>query len=410
MKLLENVFSIKNVEDKRKNCKHKIITILGIKIKLRNKTEKIKNCVAILDCYGIGDYMMCRPYFQYLRNCPKYKDSFFIFLKNSGYNNIPEIYDDGFFDVIISIPKDLKALKKELDYNYEITTVINLYTLLKQINFIDYCNLHNLVKTLNVKHSIADIITESENDLNNKNLKIYDTCITTKPKYFELERRRQFFENLTQTSIPKTNKKIEPLFDLKQDYICLSLCSNSLNRSYDNKKWIVILNYLIANTPNNMQLVFLGSQKERGKIDNILQNLKSNNKCKNIAGTTTPALLPVLLKGAKCLISVETGTVHIAESVNCPTLCMSCGAYWHRFLPYENTVINYVLPDGFDELLKEDNPEKLTQFYYANYTFTTLDIKPEKVIKYINKYLTMIIDNNNMPETLAHVERERERE
>ena len=113
-----------------------------------------------------------------------------------------------------------------------------------------------------------------------------------------------------------------------------------------------------------------------------------NNQCKNIAGLTDISLLPSILKNAEFLIGLESGNVHIAESVNCRAICLSNGAYYKRFHPYpDNKLITYIYPNEFDNYLKESNDDRLSKFYDPNFEYNMNDIPSQKVIKVIDKYL-----------------------
>ena len=393
-----------NIQKKVKNKEFTRITVtfLGVKINFKIRT-KIKNCVAIVNCDRIGDYMFCRPYFRFLKESPKFKNSYFIYLCKETYQDMIKNYDSNIFDEVITYNKDYKTLIKYLK-KYEIEILINTTGLNKKNSFRGWLVRYNLVKNLKAKKKIADVIIDTEEDLKNPNLKIYDELVVTRTKDFELERRRQFFEKLSGINIPQTEKKIQALvnFNFSKDYMCISLFTTATKRNYDENKWIDILNYILNKIPDDMQLIFLGGINDRLKIGNIIEQLNSNSfKCVNLAGLCNISLVPSILKKSKLLLSTETGTVHIAESVNCPTICISCGAFYGRFLPYNTDKISYIFPDEFDKILKENDTKKLESFYLANWTYSTKDIPSQKVIKEIDKFL-----HNNFSQTGMVVERE----
>lgn len=401
MKMLQNLFAINKIE-LNKNFTQIKITFLGFKItfKIKNRIKTIENCIAIIDCGGIGDYMLCRPYFRYLKECPKFKNSNFIYLCKNAYQDMVKTYDKNIFYDVIVYDENLKTVKNNLK-KYKIHTLINLFSLSRG-NFFKGWNIrYNLIKNLNIKNKIADVTIDNEEDLKNKNLKIYSKLIITKTKSFELERRRQFFEKLTQMPIPIINKEITPVIDLKKEYISISLFTAYKKRNYNSNKWVKVLNYLLDNLPQNIQLLFLGGNNDKDNIQKILNQLKESSRCINFAGVTSISLIPSILNISKFLISLETGTVHIAESVNCPTICISCGSHWGRFLPYNKSNISYIFPDEFEILLAEKNNKKLEEFYQANWSYKVEDIPSEKIIKEIDKFLKIYC-----PQTLVAVERE----
>ena len=383
--LLQKIFFIQKIIDEKEFTRINI-NLLGLKIKFK-ALNKIENCVAIVDCGGIGDYMICRPYFKYLKESPKFKDCNFIYLCKDAYQDMVKTYDNDVFKDVITYDEDYKATKKALK-KFKIHTLINLFSLSRGNNFRGWLTRHNLIKNLKIKRKIADVTIETNDDLKNPNLKIFNEFIVTKNKPFELERRRQFFEKVAETSIPHISKQITPIIDFSKEYICISLFTGYKKRNYDESKWIEVLNYLIENISQDTQLLFLGSNNDKNNIQQILNKLNNSSHCINFAGISNISLVPSILKNAKLLIALETGTVHIAESVNCPTICISCGAHYGRFLPYNNQNISYVFPDKFEDLLIEKNKDILDTFYQANWTYKVKDIPSEKIIKEIDKFLS----------------------
>ena len=191
------MLKILNIQKKVKNKEFTRITVtfLGVKINFKIRT-KIKNCVAIVNCDRIGDYMFCRPYFRFLKESPKFKNSYFIYLCKETYQDMIKNYDSNIFDEVITYNKDYKTLIKYLK-KYEIEILINTTGLNKKNSFRGWLVRYNLVKNLKAKKKIADVIIDTEEDLKNPNLKIYDELVVTRTKDFELERRRQFFEKLS---------------------------------------------------------------------------------------------------------------------------------------------------------------------------------------------------------------------
>lgn len=65
---------------------HKIIEILGIKIKLKySNSNTVKNCIAIVTNSGIGDYLLYSPYLKYIKK--KYKSNYIIFFARGMFFN-----------------------------------------------------------------------------------------------------------------------------------------------------------------------------------------------------------------------------------------------------------------------------------------------------------------------------------
>lgn len=386
MKFLKKIFSIEDIYEHKK--KYKVITIFNNNIKYEVKNT-LKNCIAIIGPGGIGDYMFCRPYFKYFKESPKYRNCKFVFFAKSVYFDFVKEHDKKYFDYIVSYDKNLGAVKTKL-------ANLNIFKFQECIN-LHYITLGeskewgvrlNLIRSLKKDKTIADIINFEHIDSSTcKDLSIYDEVIISEEKgKAEIVRRRDFFEKLLYIKIPVGGTELTSIFNLNNPFILISICAGSSARRYNKKDWIKIINNIIQNTDSNFQLLFLGGVTEYNKINDVIKKVNDKNRCVNLAGNLPISLLPVLLTKAEFLLSVETGTVHIAHSVGCKTICLCCGAYYGRFQPY-NEFVEYIYPDEFDRLLVENRARVEDEFYNINWTFKTNDIAPEKVIKVLDKYI-----------------------
>lgn len=372
-----------------KNESHVNINFLGLKIKLRYKPAE--KAVAFIDCGGIGDYILLRKYLKYLKLSPKFSGYKLVYFSKKIYKNMILCYDENIFDdIIIYNGSEAVNLSKNLK-KYKFEYIVNLYAFGNCTNFnFTWKTRANLAKKINAKYKIADVI-KSENFEKRKNLKYWNELIATEPVYFESERRRLFFEKLLEMHIPEENLYIEPKFDLKKDYIVVSLLSNVEERNYSKEKWVEIINYILRHSNKELQLLFIGVDKDRKEAKEILDCIDDpNHQCKNLIGFTDITMLPMILSGAEFLLACETGTVHIANAVRCKSICLSCGAYYGRFLPYENGFVEYVFPDKFQELIDKNNQAELKKYYdigKKDIPCSVKDISSEKVIKVLNKYL-----------------------
>lgn len=383
--MLKNIFSIKNEYIKDKKYKKISIfskTLLQIEVK-----NKIKNCVGILDIAGIGDYVLQRPYFKYFKKSPKYKNRPLVYFIKKHYLNMYNAYDLNCFDYVI--PWDNSEATKNLMKKFEFTTLINLNSLNKQNNFKGAMHRYNIITQTKCDEKIADVIFDNEMDKNpifKENLAHYTKLIITKNNVFETERLKEFFEKLLEIEIPLENKTLSPLVDFKnKNNIAISLFTAAKDRNYIDKHWIKILNHILSKTNQNTNILFLGSSKEHAATQQIINKLKDKKRCTNLCGLVDISLIPTILAHCNLLISPETGTVHIAESVNCPVICLCAGGYYKRFQPYKKGV-QYIYPDKFENLIQENNPI-LADFYNRNNTFKMKDIHPEKIIKILENYL-----------------------
>ena len=68
--------------------------------------------------------------------------------------------------------------------------------------------------------------------------------------------------------------------------------------------------------------------------------------------TSLPELL-FIIKTASCLISVDTGSIHLAASVNCLTLGIFNGSQYGRFSPYPKEICSKII-SFYPKQVRED--------------------------------------------------------
>ena len=218
----------------------------------------------------------------------------------------------------------------------------------------------------------------------------FNNIIVTECVGYEWERKRIFFERALDIKIKSENLNITPLIDFREKYITISLMAMNVYRCYSNEKWIDVLEYIIRNTRDDVKLLFIGGKIDFDLTNSLISKLSNKNRCVNLCGLIDSSMIPVVLKNSEFLLSPETGTVHIAAALNCPTICLSCGANYGRCLPHEN--VTYVYPDEFDEILVHSS-EEIKDFYYFNYKYKTESISPNKINKYLYEMLNKLSIN-----------------
>jgi ADP-heptose:LPS heptosyltransferase len=69
---------------------------------------------------------------------------------------------------------------------------------------------------------------------------------------------------------------------------------------------------------------------------------------KNIIGKTTLDRLAGILSGSNAFIGNDSGTLHLAAAVGCPTVCIMGGGHFGRFFPYGDPGKNRVVYKKMD--------------------------------------------------------------
>lgn len=377
---IQGIFSVTNKKE------YKIISILFFKFKFKRKLKT--PTLVLIEPGGIGDYMFCRPFFKYIKLSPKFKNHKIILVTKDIYRDMSMCYDGMYFDKIVGYnTRNYKKIIKELN-NYNVCTLINLRCVVfeeKQDWYIRY----NIANGIRAKEKIISILNVKNEEFKKLGqFKIYNKIIFSNNALFELERRREFFENILNIPIALESKEISQIYNVNKKHIAVSIMAIDKGRQYSLDKWITILNHIIDNTSSDTEILFLGIESEFKMIQKLIDNLKDNSRCTNIAGKIPISILPLVLEKCSFLLSVETGTVHIAESVGCKTICLCNGSFYGRFQPYINGLVKYVYPREFLSFLeKNKNTSAMLDFYGFNPQFLTETILESDVIKEINLLL-----------------------
>jgi ADP-heptose:LPS heptosyltransferase len=83
------------------------------------------------------------------------------------------------------------------------------------------------------------------------------------------------------------------------------------------------------------QILLCGSAGEWELCQKVCEHMKAESL--NLAGKTSLPQFAELTRGARLLIGNETSAVHIAVAVNTPTVCITGGGHYGRFVPYPSS-------------------------------------------------------------------------
>lgn len=354
---------------------------------IKNKKKNNQKVLLLVEPGGIGDYVLLRPYLKFIRISEKYKDYKILFLARNSFYDFVMANDSEIFDGIF--PYNPEEFDKNKDYKkylinrlntMNIDTIINLRAITID-NLPDYSARRQLIKRTKAKYKIADVLKLRDNPKHENKLKIYTDIIYSDIELiFEGERRRRFFEKLLDLNIPEQDTKITTYTDLIDNQsIILSLMSSSEFRSLPNEKCIQLLNLLLEKT--DYKLVLTGTLAQYSTYQKIIQKTNNRNRIINIAGKTNITTLTEMLKKCAFCIGIDSGTVHIANSIGCKTICLSNGIYYKRFHPYpNNTTITYIYPQWFKIAVKNGKLDLVNGYGGGDLPWGYGDIDVDEII------------------------------
>jgi len=152
----------------------------------------------------------------------------------------------------------------------------------------------------------------------------------------ELERNAEFFSGFIKKLYLPSYPELELSCDCKiqelkhKSFYILSLGANKKYREWPYKYYAKIAQKIHKKT--GWLGLICGAENEFYLGEHIKKLCDA--PLQNYTGQTTLSELTCLLAKSQILISNETGTVHIANAVGTPTVCILGGGHFGRFVPY----------------------------------------------------------------------------
>jgi len=315
----------------------------------RNTTEK----VLIIRVDEIGDYLLWRKFITELLEASICNQKEVHFVGNASWKSLFEIeFSEKTFTKIFWLNKNLyktsiyyrfRFSKNIFQENY--STVINpTYSRAKRVD-------DSLVKAAKANSNYG-FVRNNENYLYyeqsyDRNLYINLLPINQKP-VFELNRNKVFTEWITQNKSLISNTHLDDTiclpelktkYQLPETYFVLFPGSRSAKRIWSAENFNFVSNYLYEKYKITVILAGAASDSQYGVA---FENNYTHPIVNLIGRTSLPETL-ALLKEAKCTLSVDTGSIHLAASVNCLSFGIFNGSQYGRFSPYPNTVSNKII-------------------------------------------------------------------
>lgn len=310
----------------------------------RNAGEK----VLLVRVDEIGDYLLWRKFIIEILTSSLCQQKEVHFIGNAAWKSLFDIeFSDTTFTKIFWLNKQL--YKTSINYRFRFsknifqenyTIVINpTYSRAKRVD-------DSLVKAAKANNNYG-YVRNNENYLpyeQSYDRNLYDKLLQIHQKpVFEFNRNKAFTEWLTQSNslitntslsdaikLPEINKK----YNTPDNYFIVFPGSRSNKRIWSAENFTIVSNYLYDRYKCTVILAGAATDSQYG--DAFENNY--NHPMANLIGRTNLPETLALLKGAKCILSVDTGSIHLAASVNCLSFGIFNGSQYGRFSPYPNTV------------------------------------------------------------------------
>jgi ADP-heptose:LPS heptosyltransferase len=362
-----------------------------------DKHHKKKSLIIRVD--EIGDYTLWRKLIDPIFNSKKIENYEVHFIGNQSWKSLFEKEFNGFFEKIIWLDKNkfkknmlyrFSFLRKIAKENYSI--VINpTYSRAKRVD-------DSIVKAAGANSNFG-FVRNNENYLpyeQNFDKSLYNYLYEVKNKHsFELIKNKEFSEwfceknldmpkiNFDECNLPSSKAEI-----LTNKYFIVFPGSRSSARIWSTENFIAVSNYIYEKY--QLTAVVCGGNGDIAYSNNFIQNY-SNPSIDMTAKTSLPELLNII-KNASCLISVDTGSIHLAASMDCLTFGIFNGSQYGRFSPYPKEICSNIISFYPKQVIEDINNKDFSKYeLISNNSYN--DVTAKEVIDYLALHPLNINEN-----------------
>ena len=349
-----------------------------------------KNKALILRVDEIGDYILWRKFISPILQSNKLLNYEVHFVGNQSWQSLFDLEFKGTFQKTFWLDKT--KFKKNMIYRYiflrniakeNYAIVINpTYSRAKRVD-------DSIAKAANASDNFG-FVRNNENYLSyeqNFDHQLYQKLYQVKEKYsFEFNRNKEFTEWICEKEISEFNlnfdSSILPESKIKlpqKEYFIVFPGSRSSARIWDTKNFIELSNYLFEKY--KLTAIVCGGKGDLVYADDFMKAY-ANPAINITANTSLPELLPII-KNAACLLSVDTGSIHLAAAVNCLTLGVFNGSQYGRFSPYPKEISKHIISFYPKKVTEDINKNGITNKYELINNTSYNEVRAENLIDYL---------------------------
>ncbi len=341
----------------------------------------------------IGDFMLWHTLLEATLSADTFQHYEFHFCGNQSWRTLFNQFHEG--SVHQSIWLDKLRFKKDMAYRYSFLKQVYRegYEVIINPTFSrDKRNDDSIVKAAKAIQTIG--MVANKESVRGYELG-YDRNLYTKmfehlaKPVFEFYRNRLFAEFVSGTTITVPDTKIDTSLlkklsvPLPQDYFVVFPGSRSAARIWPSENFVRVSNHLFDTY--GWTAVVCGTKNDADYTTAFCSAY--THPVIDLTGQTSLTDMLSLFKDARCLLSVDTGSVHLATAVNCTVFGVFNGSQYGRFAPYPTemaTGFYAVYPDDIEKELQD--PAMINQKYEFVVSIPYDSVKPEKVVAVIDSH------------------------
>lgn len=350
---------------------------------LRKKDPVKKLLVVRVD--EIGDFMLWRPFFTELLDCfPGYE---YHFCGNQSWKTLFNNFD--VTPVTFSYWMDKTRFKKDMTYRYQF---------LRHIHRQGYTAVVNPTFSRDKRYDDSVVRAAKAKDTwgmvaNKEAVRGYEygydrhlyNHLFDHPErpLFEFYRNKLFsgFLRGAASNVGDTKLDLErlPALDivLPEKYVVVFPGSRSAARIWPTENFVRVAGFLYEH--HGLTAVVCGTNADAAYTEAFCAVY--HYPALDLTGKTSLVQMLTVLKNADCLLSVDTGSVHLAAAVGCPVFGIFNGSQYRRFAPYPRELapsFYAIYPDEVEAELKNETLVKQKYEFVVRVPYSL--VKPEKVM------------------------------
>lgn len=344
--------------------------------------------ILLIKTEAIGDYVLFRNFIQSIKQSNRFKNYTITLAGNEIWKPLALKYDRDAVDHFIFIDKNKfsnvsayrKSKLQEINSSgYEF--VINV-TFSREFLMGD--SIVKCTKAFNKIGMQGDSVSEIPFFKWIGNFFYTSRIQLSKQYFFEFDRNKQFFEQITGNAIDFA----APHFPDQKTRKPLAILLPGAQARY--RRWSPLKFKEIAEFLNNkygFNILICGG-KEDFEAGELISGTQNNNYIQNRCGMDSLDLLPELLAEAAIVICNDSGTLHLAAALNTPAVCISNANHYGRFTPYPaewNKPLRFVYPPSFLKKYKSEKKRIQAVKYGSDYAID--EINTEDVASHIKVLL-----------------------
>lgn len=335
----------------------------------------------------IGDFMLWHKFLQDIISSEQYKGYTFHFCGNRSWKSLFTHFDAAL--VTHSFWLDKIRFKKEMSYRYQFlkniyregyAVVINP-TFSRDKRYDD-----SIVRAAKAPQRIGMVanLESIRSYETGYDLTLYTRLFNHAEKpIFEFYRNKYFTEFVINSHSAVTDTKLSkdllPVFQmaLPEKYFVVFPGSRSKSRIWPTENFVLVSKYLFDQY--GWTALVCGTNSDSEYTQAFCNQYP--NPALNLTGKTSLLDMLTLFTKAQCLLSVDTGSVHLAAAMGCSVFGIFNGSQYKRFAPYPAALssnFHAVYPDETEEELKNESLVKKKYEFVVDVPYSL--VKAEKLI------------------------------